>query len=82
MDVDKLAWVKASNYRKDVLCSLDEEARTPKEISENTDYYLSHVSSTLSDLKSKELVECLTPNRRKGKLYTLTEEGREIREIL
>lgn len=82
MDVDKLAWVKASSYRKDILHSLGDKPKTPKELSEDTDYYLSHVSSTLSDLKSKDLVECLTPDRRKGKLYSITDEGKEIREAL
>ena len=81
MDVDKLGWVKASSYRKDILNSL-EKPKTPKELSEDTGYYLSHVSSTLSDLKSKDIVECLNPDRRKGKLYSITEEGIEIRETL
>lgn len=78
MDVEEYAWVKASEYRENILISLAHKPRTPKELAEETDYYLSHVSNTLSDLSDHSLAECLTPDRRKGRLYGLTEEGEEI----
>jgi DNA-binding MarR family transcriptional regulator len=78
MDIEKFGWVKASEYRKDILLALAGERLTPKEIADTTEYYLSHVSNTLSDMAEKGLVECLTPDRNKGRIYTLTEEGQEL----
>lgn len=78
MDLEKLGWLKASEYRKSVLSSLSDGPMTPKEISEDTSYYLSHVSNTLSELSDHDLVECATPERQKGKIYIITEEGKKI----
>lgn len=80
MDVEKLGWLKASEYRKDVLLALNDKRLTPKDIAGETEYYLSHVSNTLSDLEDKNLAECLTPDRNKGRIYVLTEEGKEMME--
>jgi len=52
----------------------------PKEIAKENDYYLSHVSNTLKELQEKNIVECLTKEREKGKIYALTEEGKKIFE--
>jgi len=82
MDVEEYAWVKASEYRENVLLSLAEKPRPPKEIADETGYYLSHVSNTLSDLEDHELAECITPNRRKGRLWATTDEGDMIIEDL
>jgi len=38
----------------------------------------SHVSRTLKQLKDLGLIKCLNPNAKVGRLYTLTENGREI----
>jgi len=78
MDYKKLSWLKASNYRQRVLNIMDDGPKTPKEISEETEYYLSHVSKTLSDLQEKNLVECLTPESKKGKLFRATDEGKKF----
>lgn len=77
-----MGWLKASEYRKNVLLTLDERRLTPKDIAGETEYYLSHVSNTLSDLEDKGLVECLTPDRNKGRIYVLTDEGKEMMEEL
>lgn len=82
MDVEEYSWVKASEYRENILLSLEKKPRTPKELSEMTDYYLSHVSNVLSDLEDHGLAECITPDRRKGRLWTATEDGQEIIEDL
>jgi predicted transcriptional regulator len=82
MDVDKYAWVKASDYRERVLLAMTEKPRTPKEIAEETDFYLSHVSNTLSDLEEENLAHCLTPDRRKGRLWALTDTGEDLVENL
>lgn len=82
MDIEEFAWLKASKYRQTVLLALLGTPRTPKDIAEDTGYYLSHVSKTLSDLEEHGLVECLTPDRRKGRLYAATDQGSELAEEL
>lgn len=78
MDVEEYAWVKASEYRESVLLSLAKKPRPPKEIAEETGYYLSHVSNTLSDLEEHGLAECITPDRRKGRLWATTDAGDDL----
>lgn len=82
MDFEDLGWVKASEYRQDVLKSLEDKPQTPKDISQEAEYYLSHVSKTLKELVEHDMVECVTPDRRKGKLYRITDKGEEIAETL
>lgn len=82
MNIEEYAWVKASDYRERVLLSLAGKPRPPKEIAEETEYYLSHVSNTLSELEDHGLAECLTPDRQKGRLWSTTDKGDEIIEDL
>ncbi len=82
MNYKKLGCIKASEYIKDVLKFLKEGPKMPKELADENGYRMSHISGTLADLKEKGLVECLTPEIRKGRLYSLTEEGKEILEEL
>ncbi len=73
-----LGYIKASNYRKKIIKSLQDKKLTPIELAKETDIPLSHVSNTLAELLEKDLVVCLTPKLRKGRLYDLTREGRNV----
>ncbi len=57
---------------------LKEKALTPNTIAEKTGLHTSHVSLTLSQLTEKNLVVCLTPKLKKGRLYDLTKSGRNV----
>lgn len=78
MDWDAYGYVVASEYRERIVQSLSEKPKTPKQLADELDYHLSHISNTLSDLAEEGLVECLTENRRKGRVYALTDGGEEI----
>lgn len=80
MDWDTYGWVQSSNYRSNILTSLGEKPKLPRQIAEEYEYYLSHVSNYLTELDEKGLVKCLTPERNKGRVYALTDKGREIYE--
>jgi len=82
MDWSLYGYIVASEYRKKILLSLFERPKSPKEISEETKLHLSHVSLTIYDLIKKGLVKCLTPNLKKGKLFSLTATGKEIAGLL
>jgi len=55
---------------------------TPTQIQRETKLNLSHISRLLKGLKEKDIVECLNPEQRKGKLYSLTEKGSWIYDHL
>lgn len=79
MDTELLGWIKASEYRREILlCLANEDLLMPSEIAERTDRHLSHVSGTLTDMEERDVTECVTPGRQKGRLYSLTESGSEI----
>ena len=58
--------------------SLDGEVLIPSQIAKNSGIRTNHISKVLSELKFHELVECINPEVRKGRLYRLTETGEEV----
>ncbi len=79
-DWDKVSFVMGSQPRLKVFLKLINSKRTPSSLAEDIGIPISHVSKALSELKEKELVECLTPGKRKMKLYQATEEGLELKD--
>jgi len=77
-----LGYVQASEYRKRVLFALKSGLLRPKDIADQTKYPQSHVSNTLSELVKQNLVACVNPESRKGRLYKLTDEGHVILEYI
>ena len=58
--------------------SLDGEVLIPTQIAKNSEITPNHISKVLAELKAHELVECINPEVRKGRLYRLTDKGDEI----
>lgn len=58
--------------------SLDGEVLIPSQIAKNSGIRTNHISKVLSELKAHELVECINPEVRKGRLYRLTETGEDV----
>lgn len=77
-----LGYVKASNYRKKIIKSLQDKKLTPIELAKETNIPLSHISNTLAELLEKDIVVCLTPKLKKGRLYELTKLGHNISQHL
>jgi len=73
-----LGFVLASGYRRKVLLALIEEPKTPKQIARHTGLRINHVSLTLKELRERGLVECMTPELVKGRVYVLTEYGKKL----
>jgi len=74
---DDIGFVISSNYRKKVLKALDTE-KQPSELSKELNINKTHISRTLNELESKEMIKCLNPNLKKGKLYVISDYGRKI----
>ena len=76
--LEKVAFVLASEHRKNIILYLDDELHTPKQIGYEINVRTNHISNLLAQLRKKELVYCATPKIRKGKLYTLTKDGKQV----
>jgi len=50
----------------------------PSEIAEGLDMSLKNVSTRLGFLLKRNLVKCLNPNEKKGRLYIVTKKGKEV----
>ena len=78
MEKDMVRYVNKSSYRSRALKAIGNDVKIPKEIAKDSGILQSHISNVLRDLKENNLVECLNPRMRKGRLYRLSEEGLEI----
>lgn len=78
----EISYVEISSYRKKVMKSLDGEVLIPTQIAKNSEILPNHISKVLAELKAHELVECINPEVRKGRLYRLTSDGEEIAKNL
>ena len=58
--------------------ALDGEVKIPTQIADDADIRINHISKVLSELKAKEMIECINEDQRKGRLYRLTSIGDEI----
>ena len=76
----ELGYVASSKYRTKVMKSLVGEIKIPSQIAKDTDILINHMSFTLKQLKEHELVECINPEVKKGRLYRLTDKGEKISE--
>ena len=74
----EISYVNISKYRTKVMKSLDGEVLIPTQIAKNSGIRTNHISKVLAELKAHELVECINPEVRKGRLYRLTPKGDEL----
>ena len=56
---------------------LKSKAMTPTEISKELETHFSQITKNLLELEKRDLVKCLTPSLRKGRLYGLTKKGKK-----
>lgn len=78
----EISYVQISTYRTKVMKSLYEDVKIPTIIARDSGIKTNHISKVLSELKAHELVECINPEVRKGRLYRLTDKGEKITEKL
>lgn len=78
----EISYVEISQYRKKVMKSLEGTVKIPTVIANDSRIRTNHISKVLSELKAHELVECINPEVRKGRLYRLTDKGEKVTENL
>jgi len=80
--IDKFGFVRASRYRNNILLFVGDSVKKPSEIANSVGVSDKNVSRYLKDLKEKNLIVCLNENAKMGRLYKLTDEGKELLECL
>lgn len=73
-----VSFVLASEIRFKILVSLNNKVKSPTELKKEFDVPISRISSVLKELMENGLAENLTPNRRKSKIFSLTEKGKGV----
>lgn len=74
----EISFVEMSKYRKMIVKSLEDDVKIPTAIADDLGLRANHISKTLGELRDHEIVECINPEFRKGRLYRLTEKGEII----
>ena len=74
--ITAISLLKSSEYRLKIIKAIGKDTITPSEIANKIGIRLNHVSMFLKELKENNLVKCLNEDTRKGRLYELTELGK------
>lgn len=78
-EVTKIAsWVIISSYRNRVMIALGGKLKTPSTLARESGVKINHISKTLKELKQKKLVICINEDVHKGRLYQMTDLGKQV----
>lgn len=77
-----IEFIKLSKNREKIFKALDGETLKPTNISKKTNIPSNNVSRILSQLREKNLVRLLNPETKRGRLYELTDYGKEILDLM
>ena len=72
------SYVQISKYREKTLKSIGDDVKIPTNIAKDSGIRTNHISKVLSELKNKDIVECINEEARKGRLYRLNDTGKEV----
>ena len=70
-----IKFIIKSDYRLDVLNFLSKKKSTPLKLSSEINLSINQISNILKGLMNRELIRCLTPQQKKGRIYEITEIG-------
>ena len=79
---EMIGFVSSSEPRLKILVHIKSKASTPTNMAHDLEIPISRVSVILKELIERGLIECLTPELRKGKLFKATDEGKKILKAL
>ena len=78
----EISYVQISKYRTKTMKALDGNVKIPSVIAKDSGIRTNHISKVLGELKEHELVECINPEVRKGRLYRHTDKGELVTKNL
>jgi len=77
-----ISFLKAGKYRIKVILDINDKIKTPKDISKSAEIPMRETSRALGELKKRNFVVVLDENAKKGRLYKLTDKGKESYKII
>ena len=80
--LEQVAYVLASDHRKNIILFMGDELYSPKQIGDAINVRTNHISNLLAQLRKYNLVYNTTPRIHKGRLYSLTEDGKRVLEYI
>jgi ArsR family transcriptional regulator, cadmium/lead-responsive transcriptional repressor len=81
-EIDDLSFLLSSTRRYKIVHELKNGISTPTMLSKKLNFEMSVISSLLKELQIRQLIECLNPNTKKGKLFKITSYGERIFKIV
>ncbi len=78
MNWKRYGFVMAGDLRKKIIKLLG-EPKTPTQLKDIIKTQDSAIARCLRDLEKEKIIKCINSDVRKGKLFGLTENGKEIR---
>ena len=79
---EEIEYVKKSQYRLRVFKCLEGEVKMPSVIARETNIVQNHMSKVLNQLMEHDLIQCINPEAKKGRIYRMTEKGEELVKYL
>ena len=80
--IEAISFAQSGTNRCKVINALGDNIRMPSQIAQDLDLRLSQISATLSELKTANLVVCINEEKKRGRLYKLTDLGLQVYEFL
>lgn len=80
--LEKAEYVLRTDYRRNAILFLNTGFHTPKEVADRLGIETKHASNILAQLRKNGLAYCATPEMRKGRIYILTDDGKEVFKYL
>lgn len=77
MDYDKYAFVLASPNRQKIILALDKE-KIPSQLAKELKMQDANVARALRELTKSNIIKCLNPKNKRGRLYELNALGLSI----
>ncbi len=81
MEWEDYSFIIRGKTRREIFLSL-QKPKTPSQISRELKISTTHVSRALKEFSDKNLVKCLTPKEKSGRVYKLTGSGEKILDTL
>ncbi|MBI5064996.1 hypothetical protein HZA97_02055 [Candidatus Woesearchaeota archaeon] len=79
--IELYSWISRGSQRVIMLQNLNVPL-TPTQLAKTTGIKVTNVSDNLRLMDEKNLVKCLNPKEKMGRLYELTKEGKKIAKFL
>ena len=80
--IDAVSFAQSGINRSKVINAIGIDMKMPSKIAKELDLRQSQISATLAELKSANLVVCLNEEKKRGRLYQLTDLGLRFYEYI